>query len=383
MSVFKRPGSPYYQFEFKFKNRRYRGSTEKASKRDAEAVERLRKQEAEADMAAGRTPGAMSFGDACARYIFEKGQHGPRPDQVEWSMAWLMATIGEETLLRNISNATVAHVVAKRRGEVVENVARDTKRSRRRRAPAGPPKLVSAATVNRSVTEPLRKVLHRARDTWAEQVQIIRWRDHMLKEASERVRELSIDEEARLFAALAEHHHPIILYKLRTGCRIMECVDLDYEAIDWGNRRIAVLGKGDDLSVIPMTASVRDLLWSQRDDHTGRVFLQPSGKPFTYSGVDSAFGRALAKAGITNLHLHDIRHTRATRLLRETGNLKLVQKALRHKNIETTARYAHVLDEDLRSGLEAAEAAETRARVPTNVPTIANAGTKTKDGTGG
>jgi site-specific recombinase XerD len=38
--------------------------------------------------------------------------------------------------------------------------------------------------------------------------------------------------------------------------------------------------------------------------------------------------------------------------LRQTGNLKLVQKALNHADIKTTVRYAHVLDGGLRAALE-------------------------------
>ena len=37
----------------------------------------------------------------------------------------------------------------------------------------------------------------------------------------------------------------------------------------------------------------------------------------------------------------------ATKLLRQTKNLKMVQKALNHADLKTTARYAHVLDEDV------------------------------------
>ena len=40
-------------------------------------------------------------------------------------------------------------------------------------------------------------------------------------------------------------------------------------------------------------------------------------------------------------------------MLRETGNLKLVQKALNHRDIKSTLRYAHVLDSDVAEAVEA------------------------------
>lgn len=47
-----------------------------------------------------------------------------------------------------------------------------------------------------------------------------------------------------------------------------------------------------------------------------------------------------------------MRQTFATRLLRQTGNLKLVSRLLGHTQIETTVRYAHVIDSDLRNALD-------------------------------
>ena len=61
---------------------------------------------------------------------------------------------------------------------------------------------------------------------------------------------------------------------------------------------------------------------------------------------------ALTAAEIRDFRFHDLRHTFATRLLRQTGNLKLVSRLLGHTQIETTMRYAHVIDADLRAALD-------------------------------
>lgn len=100
------------------------------------------------------------------------------------------------------------------------------------------------------------------------------------------------------------------------------------------------------------------LLQNIKDRHKDVVFSwRPSQndewRPFTYSGVDTALGRALEKAEIKDFHFHDLRHTAGTRLLRKSNNLRVVQRMLRHERIETTLRYAHVLDQDVRDALEA------------------------------
>jgi len=51
--------------------------------------------------------------------------------------------------------------------------------------------------------------------------------------------------------------------------------------------------------------------------------------------------------------------------LRETGNLKLVQRALNHSNIKTTIRYAHVLDAEVASALERVTESRKKSRTST------------------
>ncbi|PVE24108.1 hypothetical protein DC522_12520 [Microvirga sp. KLBC 81] len=103
----------------------------------------------------------------------------------------------------------VARLVAKRRGE---------------RTCSG--KLVKPSTVNRTVVEPLRRVMNRAALIWREPMPQINWKIHRLKEDSERVRELRAEEEQDLFTHLREDYHPIVRFTLLTGCRLDECVSL-------------------------------------------------------------------------------------------------------------------------------------------------------------
>ena len=59
--------------------------------------------------------------------------------------------------------------------------------------------------------------------------------------------------------------------------------------------------------------------------------------------MEGSFEDLLERAGIQDFRFHDLRHTFASWALAECGDLKLVQEALGHKHITTTARYAHLL----------------------------------------
>jgi integrase len=129
-----------------------------------------------------------------------------------------------------ISNAKVARLAEK-----VKNT-RGTEKERP----------IKNGTVNRSVIEPLRAVMNRARKNWEQTVKEINWKDFLLPEPKERVRELTADEEERMFASLREDYHPIVFFSIVSGFRLRECVNLRWTDIDWGNLTISVVGKGDN-----------------------------------------------------------------------------------------------------------------------------------------
>jgi integrase len=183
----------------------------------------------------------------------------------------------------------------------------------------------------------------------------------------------------RLFQALRPDHHAIVKFALLTGCRIAECVGLRWRDVDWGGRVIHIsreTAKGGKQDTIPLPPSVREVLWPLQGHHPEAVFcyaLRHPGmgrvgerRPIAYEGLTSEMQRALAKAGIRDFSFHDLRHTAATRVLRATGNMRVVQRMLRHENIKTTVKYAHAQADDVLAGMEAA--AQTAQRVPTNSP---------------
>lgn len=359
MSVYKAKNSQFYHYDFQVRGRRFHGSTERTRKRDAEAVEQQERERAKAAVEAaertGREP--MTWNTASGLYWTEVGQFhaGEGADNTWRALEWLVDEIGATTRLAEINDGMVARIVARRRGQKARN-SED---------------LVSNATVNRSVTEPLRKVLNRARDVWAQDVPKINWRTHMLPETQERVREASANEEARLFEAMREDYRPLFAFALETGMRQGECLRLTWEDIDWGNSVIRVHGKGGRQGTIPLSFTSRAILAPLRDHHPTAVFcyrvartrgdrVKGTWRPITAAGLKTRWRRDSAESDVSDYRWHDHRHTTATRILRETGNLRIAQRLLRHTKIETTTKYAHVTDDDVRAAME--RVAESRRK---------------------
>lgn len=379
--------TPFYHYDFWLDGRRFHGSTGCRLKREADREEQKQRLIAKAHLAAAPTEGEaapLTLDLAAERYWQERGKffRGNAGPTFETSLAWLVAAAGPDTPIRSITNSTVAALVARRRGETVRAKRKPSPAKRGEKpVPAAKPKLVTNSTVNRTVLEPLRMLLNRARDAWDEPVAKIAWGTHRLDEPKERTRELTDDEEAKLFAALPADYQIIVDFALMTGCRLAECVGLLWSDIDWGGRQITIRGKGEKTVQIPLSAGVRELLFplpglgAEGAERAGVVFTYACRKkrgtrqvgdrlPITYEGLKTQWRRSRAASGVTNFRYHDNRHTAATRILRAGGNLKTVQVLLRHEDITTTAKYAHVNDHDVRTAMEAAESRKTRSVTP-------------------
>lgn len=368
MSLYKRPGKETYSYDFVVRGRRFSGDTGCTKKRDAKTAEDHQRELAKALMAAEApvTNADMTFETAALRWYHEVGQHHVNFATTLRVLAWLTENIGGGTNLRDINDAFVASLVARRRGERIRRKHKDGK--------IHEGKFVSPTTVNRTCTQPLREVMLRACDVWKVEVGEVKFGEHLLSEPQERVREASLGEEDAIMAQLARGYDDAVRFAFLTGCRRMEVLGLEWAHVDFFSRRFTVTGKGSKIRSIPMSQDIFELLWAQKDHHPEKVFtyaaartLKKTGNikgqryPLTEAGLKTAMRRAVPAAGVSNFRFHDTRHTAATRVLRKS-NLRVAQRLLGHADVATTAKYAHALDDDLRAALEATSS-------PTKIPT--------------
>lgn len=78
------------------------------------------------------------------------------------------------------------------------------------------------------------------------------------------------------------------------------------------------------------------------------VFVSRNGKPFI---VHNTFGRAVKKAGLVDLHFHDLRHCFASNLVMSGVDLVTVGRLLGQKSLRMTSRYAHVSMEHVKKSV--------------------------------
>jgi len=354
MSVFcTKKAAPYYWYGYQINGRRFYGSTKCTSRREAEKFEAVKKEKDKALIKAqSRAANSLQIDDVAQRYWDLIGRHHAGADTTERDLARLVEYFGKAKLLTEIGGTDVAKLVAWRRGQSVKSNGKNCH-------------LISPATVNRSVTVVLKTLFSFAKGEGTRFESEPKWKEYFLKEAEERVRELQDAESDCIATATRDDYKPLFDFVRATGMRQAECVKLKWSEVNFGTRQITKLGKGGRRLVFQIAPTIREILFPLQGHHPEYVFTYVSERtrkgehrvcgqryPMTLAGVKTRWRRMRAEAGVSDFRFHDFRHDFASKLLRETGNLKLVQKALNHADIKTTSRYAHVLDEDIAGAIE-------------------------------
>jgi len=139
---------------------------------------------------------------------------------------------------------------------------------------------------------------------------------------------------------------------LLTGCRKSEILSLRWEQVDLdtaqlhlpdtktGSRTVSL--PDEAVKVLEAIPRVADNPWVI----TGR-------KPGTHlKSLDVGWRTLRARARIEDVRIHDLRHSYASRALALGESLPMIGKLLGHKQIETTARYAHLADDSVYASAE-------------------------------
>ena len=145
---------------------------------------------------------------------------------------------------------------------------------------------------------------------------------------------------------------------LKAGLRASEATALQPEHLDLMSGKLTIReGKGAKDRTLWIGDELRDEIGEWLDRRAESEFLLPTrkGTRVATSHLRRSVKRYARKAGtgeVERVSPHTLRHTFATRLYRETGNIRLVQKALGHSDLSTTMIYTHVVDEELEVALK-------------------------------
>ena len=149
----------------------------------------------------------------------------------------------------------------------------------------------------------------------------------------------------------------ILTILVRLGLRAGEVAGLALEDIDWRAGELVVVGKGRRAERLPLpvdvgealTGYLRDGRPSSALDRAVFVRVRAPHRGLTTGGVTQVVVSAARRAGLGQIHAHRLRHTAATLMLRAGAPLEEIGQVLRHRATLTTAIYAKVDRDRLRT----------------------------------
>ncbi len=152
--------------------------------------------------------------------------------------------------------------------------------------------------------------------------------------------------------------YAVIVLLLRLGLRAREVATLRLDDLDWRAGQLTVHGKGGRVDELPLPVDVGEAIASYlrrgrpRDVVLVReVFLRVTSPQvaLTRGGVTAIVASAARRAGLEVVRAHRLRHTAATDMLRAGVPLAEIGQVLRHRSPGSTAAYARVDVERLRT----------------------------------
>jgi integrase len=174
----------------------------------------------------------------------------------------------------------------------------------------------------------------------------------LMEENNKRERYLSVEEAQRLYEAVYKSTlymlYFIVPMLILTGARKREVLDAKWKDFDLTRRfwRIPVTKSGK-ARFVPLSDGAISLLNSMpKPDGMEFAFPYPiKGTPF--DSIFYAWHKARQQAGLTDVRLHDLRHSHASFLVNAGRTLYEVQHILGHTQVSTTQRYAHLSPDTL------------------------------------
>lgn len=314
----------YFSIPTKQGNNRFRCSTFTSDKKQAELfctnkIVEIQKREAKGNR--------LSVDEAFGLFYQRHGQYFARPTETLKKLGIIKSNL-DVVMLDDLNSAALSLYIENRR------------------------KSVSNSTINRELVI-LSSVLTKCK-IWGYKTADVQPCKFKLKEPAENIKYLDSWETAeKIIAEAPSHLKPIIYTALYTGMRRGNILALKWDNLDFNNNLINVRVKdrmkdgGKNLS-IPMIDKLKTILQAQ--PKINEYVFNYNGSPIT--DIKHSWRTTLKNAGLPYTNFHTLRHTAATWILKKTGNLKLTQQILGHASIQTTLKYAHVLDAEKRAALE-------------------------------
>ena len=134
-----------------------------------------------------------------------------------------------------------------------------------------------------------------------------------------------------------------------TGCRLSEIQKLHWEHVDLGAGELHLPDTKTGAKVVYLGDPAIAVL-ERIDRRDGNPWVIAGRKPGSHlTDLQHPWRRIRARAGLDDVRIHDLRHSFASGGLLVGEGLPMIGKLLGHTQVQTTARYAHLANDPVKS----------------------------------
>lgn len=147
-------------------------------------------------------------------------------------------------------------------------------------------------------------------------------------------------------------HIAIIRLLLLTGARKNEIAQLRWSEVDVEKGLLRLKDSKTGPKVIRLGAAAKSLLTALPKEHAKWVFPDRRHVDRPTSNLDWAWVKIRNKVELSDVRIHDLRHSFASIGVAGGEGLVLIGKLLGHEHVATTNRYAHLSDDPLQAAAD-------------------------------
>ena len=167
-----------------------------------------------------------------------------------------------------------------------------------------------------------------------------------------RLKTLSDSDIEKLIAgATNKLTRDLITFLIYTGCRKGEALNLKWDDVDMQNDVIAIKGTKTKYDrYIPISKPLKELLSGiEKKQDCLYVFNKNGAK---LGDFKKSFHTACKNAGFKDLHIHDLRHVFASKMVMNGTSLFITGELLGHRTTQMTKRYSHLVPDTLKKAVD-------------------------------
>ena len=168
-----------------------------------------------------------------------------------------------------------------------------------------------------------------------------------LKRVGDVLREME-DEGIELSSAIAAARLLIL-----TGCRLGEIMTLQWEHVDLAGRALRLPDSKTGAKVVHLGQPAIDVLTGIKKIDKNPWVIVGTLPGARLTDLQPFWQRVRARAGLKDVRIHDLRHTFASTAVAAGQGLPMIGKLLGHTQVQTTARYAHLAADPVRTAADA------------------------------